>query len=355
MTMTTTRTVLAAAVLLLVASALTGCATVAGTANAPRVGLLLPDSVTSRYEAADKPYFEAKLHALNPRATVLYANADGDAGKQLQQAESMLTQGVNVLVLDPYDSAAAASIVTEATAKHVPVISYDRLIAGGGAQYYISFDNERVGELQAQALVDKLKSDGVPAGSGIVMVNGSPTDNNAKLFKQGAHKIIDPSGYTVLGEFDAPGWEPSKAQDWVSGQVTKFGAKITGVYAANDAVAGGAIAALKAAGMTTVPPVTGQDAELAGIQRILAGSQYMTVYKTIKPEAEKAAEIALRLAKGEKPKGDTVVDGVQSTLLVPVAVTADTIQSTIVKDGFYAAAQICTSAYRAACAVAGVK
>lgn len=324
------------------------------------IGLLLPDSVTARYESADKPYFEAKVKELCADCKVLYSNADGDAAKQQQQAESMLTQGVKVLVLDPFDGEAAASIVNEAKAKNVPVISYDRLINSADLAAYVSFDNEKVGELQGQALVDKLKKDGVAAGSGILMVNGSPTDNNASQFKAGAHKIIDASGYKVLAEYDTPGWEPAKAQDWVAGQITQFGSQITGLYAANDGTAGGAIAALKAAGVTPLPPVTGQDAELAGIQRILAGDQYMTVYKALKPEAEQAAQLAIDLVNGKKVTGDTTVktaggDSVQSFLLTPVAVTADTIESTVVKDKFYTVAEICTADYKAACAAAGVK
>jgi len=369
------RTVATTAALLLTVGALAACSNGAEKtggsgggsgssspdASAAQIGLLLPDSVTARYESADKPYFEAKIKELCPDCKVLYANADGDASKQQQQAESMLTQGVKVLVLDPFDGKAAAAIVGEAKAQKVPVIAYDRLINSGDLAYYISFDNEKVGELQATALVDKLKSDGVkPGDGGILMVNGSPTDNNASQFKAGAHKVIDSSGYKVLAEYDTPGWEPSKAQDWVAGQITQFDGKIKGVYAANDGTAGGAIASLKAAGVSPLPPVTGQDAELAGIQRILAGDQYMTVYKALKPEAEKAAELAISLTKGESPKGETTVktaDGaeVQSVLLTPVAVTVDTIESTVVKDGFYKASEICTANYAAACAKAGIK
>jgi D-xylose transport system substrate-binding protein len=364
------RAVATTAALLLTVGALAGCSNAAETtggggstagASSAQIGLLLPDSVTARYESADKPYFEAKIKELCADCTVLYANADGDAAKQQQQAESMLTQGVKVLVLDPFDGKAAAAIVGAAKAQKVPVISYDRLINSADLSYYISFDNEKVGELQGQALVDKLKADGVaPGDGGILMVNGSPTDNNASQFKAGAHKVIDASGYKVLAEFDTPGWEPAKAQDWVAGQITQFTGQIKGVYAANDGTAGGAIASLKAAGVTPFPPVTGQDAELAGIQRILSGDQFMTVYKALKPEAEKAAELAVNLTKGENPKGDTTVktaggDAIQSFLLVPISVTIDKIESTVVKDGFYKASEICTAEYATACATAGVK
>src|SRR6185312_10392776 len=188
MKIATMKAVASGAALLLSMGVLAGCSN--GAQNAPgtssenaataQIGLLLPDSVTARYESADKPYFEAKVKELCPDCKVLYANADGDAAKQQQQAESMLTQGVKVLVLDPFDGEAAAAVVAEAKAKNVPVISYDRLIDSGDLSYYISFDNEKVGELQATALVDKLKADGAqPGDGGILMVNGSPTDNNA--------------------------------------------------------------------------------------------------------------------------------------------------------------------------------
>ncbi|GGF27468.1 sugar ABC transporter substrate-binding protein [Subtercola lobariae] len=368
MKIATTRAVIATAAILLAAGSLTACSNGSSngssastaTASSAKIGLLLPDSVTARYESADKPYFEAKVTALCPDCTVLYANADGDASKQQQQAESMLTQGVNVLVLDPFDGEAAASIVGEAKAKNVPVISYDRLIDSPDSSAYISFDNEKVGELQGQALVDDLKKTGVPAGAGIIMVNGSPTDNNATLFKKGAHSVIDTSGYKVLAEYDTPGWDPAQAQTWVAGQITQFGSQIKGLYAANDGTAGGAIAALKGANVSPLPPVTGQDAELAGIQRILSGDQYMTVYKALKPEAEQAATLAVALAKGQAVNGTSTTNtaggaAIPSFLLVPVAVTVDNIESTVVADGFYTAAQICTADYAAACATAGIK
>jgi D-xylose transport system substrate-binding protein len=344
--------------------ALAGCTNgVTGTEKSDpasaKIGLLLPDSVTARYDSADRPYFEARIAELCPGCQVLYGNADGDAAKQQQQAESMLTQGVSVLVLDPYDGKAAASIVGLATSRDVPVISYDRLIDSPDLAYYISFDNELVGKLQAQALVDRLHELGIePGDGGILMVNGAPTDNNASQFKAGAHAVIDASGYEVLAEFDTPGWDPAKAQDWVAGQITRFGSRIVGVYAANDPTAGGAIASLKAAGIDPLPPVTGQDAELAGLQRILTGDQYMTVYKALRPEAERAAELAIDLANGRSPEGQAQVDvegaSVPSTLLEPVAVTRDRIGAVVIADGFFTLAQLCTSDYATACAEAGL-
>ena len=339
----------------------TGASASAGSSDNAKIGLLLPDAVTARYESADRPYFTAEVKAKCPSCTVLYQNAAGSASTQQQQAEAMLNQGVKVLVLDPFDGVAAASIVNEAKAKNVPVVSYDRLIDSGDLAAYISFDNEKVGQLQGQALVDKLKEDGVKSGSGIIMIDGSPTDNNATYFKKGAHSVIDSSGYKVLGEYDTPGWDPAKAGSWASSNIPKIGlSKITGVYAANDDTAGAVISALKTAGANPIPPTTGQDASLAGIQRILAGTQYMTVYKAFKPEATQAADIAVQLAKGEKPSLSATAQtasgkSAPAVLLTPVAVTIDNINDTVIKDGLYTKAQVCTSAYADACKKAGIE
>src|SRR3954466_9130974 len=265
----------------------------AGSGKGGKIALLLPESKTARYETQDKPLFEAKVKALCPSCQIVYSNADQDASKQQQQAEAALTQGVKVMVLDPVDGAAAAAIVNQANAKKVPVISYDRLLLNSKPDYYVEFDSPSVGKIQGKALVDKLKAD-KKSGS-IVMINGAPTDNNAKLFKQGAHSVIDSSGFKVAKEFDTPDWSPDKAQSEMDQAITSLGKSgFVGVYAANDGTAGGAIAAMKAAGVDPSKiPTTGQDAELAAIQRILSGDQYMTVYKAILSEAEAAAKLAV--------------------------------------------------------------
>jgi len=342
---------LAALVMLaMVAStALTACSS---GSDAVKIALLLPESKTARYEAFDRPFFEQRISELGDYE-VLYSNADQDAAKQQSQAEAALASGVKVLVLDPVDSSAAASIVAAANAQGVPVIAYDRIVDGGQLAYYVSFDNENIGELQGKALVDKLDADG--ASGGILMVNGSPTDGNAGQFKTGALSQIEPSEYGVLADFDSPDWSPDKAQDWVAGQITQFGGRIAGVYAANDGTAGGAIAALKAANVSPLPIVTGQDAELAGIQRIVSGDQYMTIYKAMKAQATLAAEVAVKLAKGEPVTGDIEVDGTPATLLSAIVVTIDNIMDTVVADGIYTVAEICTPEYAAACAAAGIR
>lgn len=326
-----------------------------------KIALLLPETKTARYESHDRPRFEAKVKALCPDCQVIYSNADQDAAKQQNQAEAALTNGAKVLVLDPVDSASAASIVARAKQSKVPVISYDRLIVNADVDYYVSFDNEQVGKLQGQALVDKLKANGKTKGT-IVMINGSPTDNNAKLFKAGAHSVIDGSGFTVGAEYDTPDWSPDKAQQEMEQAITKLGKdKIIGVYAANDGTAGGALAAMKAGGFKTLPPVTGQDAELAAVQRVIAGEQFMTVYKAIKQEAEATAELAVDLARGgtqASAKASGKVNNgqkdVASVLLTPVAVTKENVKTTVVADGFWTADQLCAGEYKAACTAAAI-
>jgi D-xylose transport system substrate-binding protein len=302
------------------------------------------------------------MKELCPDCEIVYSNADQDASKQQNQAEAAITEGVKVMVLDPVDSASAAAIVNRAKQSDIPVVSYDRLITGAPVDYYISFDNVKVGKLQGEALSQKLADDGNPKGP-IVKINGAPTDNNAKLFKQGSNDVFAQKGVDIVKQYDTPDWSPDEAQKEMEQAITAVGKnKIKGVYAANDGTAGGAIAAMKSAGMDPKQiPVTGQDAELAAIQRILAGEQFMTVYKAIKPEAEAAAQLAFDLLQGNQPSGDAVngqTDNGQgqipSILLQPVAVTKDNVEDTIIKDGFWTADQICTGQYKQACADAGI-
>jgi D-xylose transport system substrate-binding protein len=333
-------------------SASSGTTSGAAAGGTVKVGLLLPETAVARYESKDKPYFEAKLKELCPTCQFVYANANSDPAAQQQQANSMLTQGVKVLVVDPLDGKAAATIVAAAKVKGVPVVAYDRLISSPDLSFVISNDYEKVGQLQGQALVHKLKADALPAGAGIIMMNGAVTDNNAGNIKKGALSIIKPSGYKILASTDT--WDPAEAQTWVTGQITKFGKNITGVYSANDGNAGGAIAAFKAAGLP-VPPLTGLDASLPGLQSILAGDQYMTTYNAFKHEADSAAIVAYDLAQGKTPQSTAKIDGHPAVLNPPLAVTADNIESTVVADGFFKAAEICTPNFAAACAKYGIK
>jgi D-xylose transport system substrate-binding protein len=321
------------------------------------VALLLPETKTARYEAHDRPEFVAAMKALCSSCKVLYYNANQDANLQANQVDQALTNGAKVLVLDPVDSASAASLVTKAKAQNVPVVSYDRLVTGGGKpDYYVSYDNAKVGQLQGTALLTAV---GANASKGkIVMINGAPTDNNAKLFKQGAHSVLD-GKVTIGAEFDTPDWSPDKAQTEMDQGITRIGKNnIVGVYAANDGTAGGAIAAMRAAGITKLPPVTGQDAELAGIQRIVAGQQYMTVYKATKKETEVAAQLAYDLLQGKTSSQQTIPVNngsadIPSVLLQPIAVTKANVK-VVVDDKYWTVAQICTGAYASGCAAAGL-
>ncbi len=341
----------------------TATGTAGGTAAPVKIALLLPETKTARYETQDKPLFEAKVKELLPNAEILYSNANQDATAQQAQADAALTNGAKVLVLDPVDSASAASIVKKANAAGVPVLAYDRLIKGAPIDAYISFDNEKVGKLQGQALLDKLMTMTGGKKPRVVMINGSPTDNNATLFKKGAHSVLD-GKVDIVAEYDTPDWSPDKAQTEMDQAITKVGKTgFDGVLAANDGTGGGAIAAMKAAGIDPkTRPTTGQDAELAAIQRILLGEQYMTVYKAIKAEAATAAEMAVALAQG-KPVPSTLtvvkvnngVKDVTSVLLLPVSVTVKNIEGTVVVDGFWTPAQIETTAkLKAAAQAAGL-
>src|SRR6266508_6551127 len=253
-----------------------------------KIGLLLPESKTTRYESFDRPLIEKKLKRLCAKCEVLYQNADQDPNKQQSQAESMLTQGAKVLILDAVDAKAAGGIVSQAKEQGVPVVAYDRL-ASGPVDNYVSYDNRTVGEVQGKALLDAV---GDAKAGKVVMINGAPTDPNAADFKAGAHSVLDDK-VKIGKEYDTPQWSPDNAQREMEQAITALGKdKIVGVYAANDGTAGGAISAMKGA-------------ELAAIQRILAGEQTLTVYKALKPEAEQAAQLAYDLLQGKAPTGTT--------------------------------------------------
>ncbi|MEU7893264.1 substrate-binding domain-containing protein [Nonomuraea sp. NPDC049152] len=329
------------------------------TEEAATIALFLPESKTTRYEAFDRPLFEAKVKELCATCKILYSNADQDAAKQQQQVEAALTQGADVLVLDAVDAAAVAPLVNQAKQKKVPVIAYDRLISGIGYDYFVSFNNVRVGEMQGQALLDALTAKGTANKGEIVMIHGATTDPSSADYKKGAHNVLD--GKVKVGrEFDTPDWSPDKAQQEMEQAITALGRdKIVGVLSANDGMAGGAIAAMKRAGYTELPPITGQDAELAAVQRILTGEQYMTIYLNIRAEAEKSAELAVALTKGQGPAAPAKVNNgtadIPAFLLDPIAVTKDKIKDTIVKDGFYKVGEICTAEVKDACAKAGLQ
>ncbi|MBN0039161.1 substrate-binding domain-containing protein [Cellulosimicrobium cellulans] len=351
-------TALAAVVVALLA--LGGCAAPEAPAGPSEgtIGLLLPEAKTARYETSDRPTFVGVVEQRCPTCEVLYANAAQDAANQQQQAESMLARGADVLVLDAVDAVAAVSIVAEAQRLGVPVIAYDRFV--DGADYYVSFDNELIGYLMGEALVgavlDRAEQDPPPDGRrpGVLFVQGSPTDPNAAEYAAGAHRAFDGEDIDVLAEYDTPDWSPDKATEWVEGQLTQYAGRVDGVFAASDGIAGGAIAAMKAAGLDPVPPTTGQDGELAAVQRIVSGDQYMTVYKATAQQARTAAELAVRVLRGEDPRATASIDGVPSLLLAPRAVGIDDVQRVIVDGGVHTVDEICTPYYVDACVEAGL-
>ncbi|WOX15859.1 substrate-binding domain-containing protein [Streptomyces sp. N50] len=322
------------------------------------IGLLLPDSVTARYEKFDKPYFEAKVKELCSGCTVQYNNANASAATQAQQVSSMITKGVKVIVISAQDSAAIKSSIQQAVNKGIKVVAYDRL-AQGPVSAYVSFDNVEVGKLQGEALLTSLGSKATPSAN-VVMINGDDADPNAAQFKKGAHEALD--GKVKIAYEQSGLWKDTVAGQKMSAAITQLGAKkIAGVYSANDGMAGGIATVLKGAGISNIP-LTGQDAELAGIQRIVAGTQSSTVYKAFKPEAEAAATLAVDLAQGKSISSlatTTQTSGsgnkVPSQLLTPVSVTKANIKDTVIKDGLYTVAQICTADYAKACKAAGLE
>lgn len=331
----------------------------AGTASAQTtdatVAFLMPDQGSTRYEERDFPGFRDEMKKLCPDCTVVYQNANGDAALQQQQFNSVIAQGATVVVLDPVDSSAAASLVQQAQSQDVKVIAYDRPIPATPADYYVSFDNKAIGQAIAQSLVDHLKATGVPDGAGVLQINGSPTDAAAGLIRDGIDAALDASVYKTLAEFDTPEWAPPEAQQWTSGQITRYGADIKGVVAANDGTGGGAIAAFKAAGVDPVPPVTGNDATTAALQLIIAGDQYNTISKPSEIVAAAAANIAFQFISGKTPEAKTTLYNTPSELFVPLVITKENIKAEIFDKNITPAATVCTGDYASACKELGIQ
>ncbi|MFF4119678.1 sugar ABC transporter substrate-binding protein [Streptomyces sp. NPDC001714] len=353
---------------------LAGCgvlnATGSSTSAAPTkgnditVGVLMPDKINTRYSNFDYPIMKSKIAELtNKQGKVDYQNAASSASTQATQMQKMIDDKVDVIILDSVDSHAIAGMVKKAKDAGIPVIAYDRL-AEGPIDAYVSFDNELVGEVQARTLLEGLGSN-VDTSDKVIMINGSPTDPNAKQFKTGAMSELNGKVTTAGLSYDTKDWNPDIAEQEVTKAVDSIGKdNVAAVYSANDAMAGGVVKALKAAGVTNMPPITGQDADLDAIQRILSGEQYMTVYKPYPDEAEAAAEMAVYKVQGKDIQFDALtqdtVDSptkkdIPSQLVQVSAVTKSKIKETVVADGIYKISQICTAAYKTACAEAGLK
>ncbi|HEX8293120.1 MAG TPA: D-xylose ABC transporter substrate-binding protein [Pyrinomonadaceae bacterium] len=298
-----------------------------------RIGLSMDTLKEERWQR-DRDLFVARAKELG--AEVLVQSANGDDKTQVQQAENLLTQGVDVLVVIPHNGEVAATIVESARGRNVPVVSYDRLIRSSEPALYVSFDNEKVGEMQARYLLER-----APKGN-YVLIGGAPTDNNALLFRKGQMNVLQPAidrgDVKVVSDQWAKDWLASEALRVCEDALTKSNRDVAAVVASNDATAGGAVSALESAGLGGKVLVSGQDADLAALQRIVAGKQSMTVYKPVHLLARRAAEAAVALARGEKVDAPARINNgkadVPSILLEPVVVDKANIDETVVKDGY---------------------
>jgi D-xylose transport system substrate-binding protein len=329
-----------------------------GSSTGGKIAVLLPDSKSSvRWETVDRPFLKAAFDKAGISSTI--QNAEADKSAQQQQAEQAITNGAKVLLLVNLDSGSGAAIAANAKSQGVKVIDYDRLTLKGTSDYYVSFDNEEVGRLQGQGLVDCLSNATKPA---VAVLNGSPTDNNATLFKKGYDSVIDDkfnSGqWTKVADQSVPEWDNQKALTIFEQMLQKASNKVDGVLAANDGLGNAAISALKQRKLQQIP-VTGQDATLQGIQNIVSGDQCMTVYKAIKKEADAAAALAISLAKGQQPSGVSASVNNQSrnvpaVLLKPVAVTKGNIKQYLGEPDFPKQTEICAGNLASKCKAIGL-
>ncbi|GIH12164.1 sugar ABC transporter substrate-binding protein [Rugosimonospora africana] len=330
-----------------------------GSKKAPYVGVILPDTKSSaRWETADRPLLKKAFDDAGVKSNI--QNAQGDPNAFQTIADQMITDGVNVLVITDLDAGSGTAVIKKAQAAGIPVIDYDRLTIGGGAQYYVSFDNVQVGKLQGQGLQKCLTDEKAPKGTVVAELNGSPDDNNATLFAQGYDSVLNPlyadGTYTKGPNQSVAKWDNAVAGTTFEQMLTSNN-KIGGALVANDGMANSVIAVLKKDNLKM--PVTGQDATVQGLQHILDGDQCMTVYKAVQLEAKDASELAIALAKGDKPSvTQSVMDpklnkAVPSRLETPKAIYKDNVKD-VVADGYVTKDQLCTGDYAAKCAAAGI-
>lgn len=322
--------------LVLARGGISGVPGVAST-HKPRIGLSMDTLKEERWQG-DRDLFKARAEALG--AEIAIQEANGDDSRQIRDIETLISQRVDVLVIIPHNGAAMARAVELAHEAGIPVLAYDRLITGSDLDLYITFDNVKVGALQAKFLVDALAK--TPGKKRIVRIYGSKTDNNALLFKKGQDEVLAPAiasgAIEVVHEDWTQDWKPENAKRIANAAITKAGRNIDAVLASNDGTAGGAIQSLLEEGLAGKVIVTGQDAELAACQRILAGTQAMTIYKPLKQLATQAAELAVKLAQRKPVIARSSVNNekieVPSVLLDVIAVTKDNMEETVIKDGF---------------------
>jgi D-xylose transport system substrate-binding protein len=352
-----------AAVSVALLTSLTACGTdtTSTGGGGAEIGVILPDSKTSaRWETADRKYLQQAFDAAGVTADI--QNAQGDKNAFQTIADQMITNGVSVLMITNLDSGTGKAVIQKAKSQGVTVIDYDRLTLGGGAPYYVSFDNEKVGELMGTGLA-KCLSDKKAVKPVVAYLNGGPTDNNATLFKNGYDGALKPkfdSGEFVKGPDQAvPEWDNTKAGT-IFEQMLTGTPNLGGAVAANDGLANAAIAVLKKQKLNGQIPVTGQDATVQGLQNVLAGDQCLTVYKPIQQEAEAGAALAISLVKGEKGETNTTVDDpeagaeVPAVLLEPQAIFQENVND-VVADGFVAKSELCAGEFAKLCADNGVR
>jgi len=331
-----------------------------GGGKQPFVGVILPDSKTSaRWETADRPYLEKAFKAAGVKYDI--ENAQGDKNAFQTLADQLITKGVNVLVIVNLDSGTGKAVLDKAKTQGIATIDYDRLTLGGGADYYVSFDNVAVGKLQGEGLVKCLTDKGYQKPK-VAELNGSPTDNNATLFAQGYNSVLDPKysdGTFVKGPNQAvPAWDNVQAGT-IFEQMLTSNKDIKGVLVANDGMANSVISVLKKNSLNGQVPTTGQDATVQGLQHVLDGDQCMTVYKAVSKEAKATADLAVALAKGQNPtanqsvKDTTSGKDVKAVLETPQAIYKDNVKD-VVADGFVTKAELCTGDYAAKCTAAGI-
>jgi D-xylose transport system substrate-binding protein len=335
----------------------------AAPAGAVKVGVILPETQSSaRWEGFDKPLLTAAMQAEGLDADI--QNAQGDEQKFSTLADGMISSGVKVLVIASISSESGAAVAAKAKAQGIPTIDYDRLSLGGTSDYYVSFDNTKVGTLQGQGLADALKD---KQGAQVIEIAGAPTDNNATLFSDGANSVLKPlydSGALKLVQKQAiPDWDNQVGGTTFEQILTGNGGRVDGVLAANDGLAGAVITVLTKYGLNGQVPVTGQDATADGLQAILRGDQYMTVYKPIKQEADAAAKLTSALAKGDTAAADALATGsvedtkgsrqVKSVLLTPQSITKDSVK-TVIDEGQVKASEICVGDLAATCQQLGI-
>jgi D-xylose transport system substrate-binding protein len=335
-----------------------------GAHNQGRVAFMMPDLVTTRWDAEDKPVFEAEAKKVCPKCQVTYYNAKGDAGTQLSQVQAAIANGVDAIVLAPTDKTAAVNMVNIAHNAGVKVIAYATKIDNPKVDYLVSTEVEKIGAQQAQSLLDGLKAKGITSGN-LIEINGDPSDDFGFRYKAGAHSVFDKSNFKIVAEYDAAKWDGTNAQTEMDQAITKVGKNnFVGVYAGNDELAGGVITSMKNAGIDpSTRLVTGQDGTIAGLQRILAGTQYNTINLPIKIFAAKTADLATALALGKQPPAG-LINGTQQlpsgatvkAYLYPTQViTKANVGDMIAPKGFWKMSDICTADYMNACKAAGLQ